>query len=102
MTGQYRYVTLMRVQQVRQQDNTYHVLVHTAVGHQIRATTFRISTRPPLAGGPTVLINHSGSQFSVPLHALQSMQAGKFFCQFFGVFFAKIRQMAKCCAKFSR
>ena len=87
-------VTLPGGQQVRQQVNTRPVLVNAAVssagGHHIRVSAPGIQTRPPLAGGRNVVINQSGSQISVPLHALQSMQAGKFFCQFFGFFFAKI------------
>ena len=95
-------VTLPGGQQVRQQVNTRPVLVNAAVssagGHHIRVSAPGIQTRPPLAGGRNVVINQSGSQISVPLHALQSMQAGKFF---FGFFLLKIRQMIECYVKFS-
>ena len=64
--------------------------VSSAGDHHIRHSAHGIQTRPLLAGGPTVFINHSGSRFSVPLHALKNRQTGKFFCQFFGGFFAKI------------
>ena len=100
-------VSLPRGRQVRQQINAQPVLANAAVssagGHHIRVSAPGIQTRPPLAGGRNVVINQSGSQISVPLHALQSMQAGKFFCQFFlcVVFSLKIRQMAECCVKFS-
>ena len=65
--------------------------VSSAGGHQIRPSAPGIQTRLPLAEGHNVVIKQSGSQISVPLQVLQSMlQAGKFFCQFFGgVFFAK-------------
>ena len=61
--------------------------VSSAGDHHIRHSAHGIQTRPLLAGGPTVFINHSGSRFSVPLHALKNRQTGKFFCQFFGGFF---------------
>ena len=97
-------VTLPGGQQVRQQVNTRPVLVNAAVssagGHHIRVSAPGIQTRPPLAGGRNVVINQSGSQISVPLHALQSMQAGKFFFVIF-CFLLQIRQLAECCVKFS-
>ena len=84
-------VALPEGQQVRQQVNTPPVIVNATVssagGHHIRQSAPGIQTRPLLAGGPIVPINHLGSRFSVPLHALKNMQTGKFFCQFFGVFF---------------
>ena len=76
-------VTLPGGQAVRQQV-TRPVLVNAAVssgtvGPHIRVSAPGIQTRPPLAGGRNVVINQSGSQISVPLHALQSMQAGMYF-----------------------
>ena len=73
-------VVLAGGQQVRQKVNTQPVLVNSAMpsarGHPIRVPTPSTQTRPLLVGGRNVIINHSGSQISVPLHALQSMQPG--------------------------
>ena len=74
-------VTLPGGQTVRQQV-TRPVLVNAAVssaGPHIRVSAPGIQARPPMAGGRNVVINQSGSQISVPLHALQSMQAGMYF-----------------------
>ena len=73
-------VTLPGGQTVRQQVSR-PVLVNAAVsqGPHIRVSAPGIQTRPPMAGGRNVVINQSGSQISVPLHALQSMQAGMYF-----------------------
>ena len=99
-------VALPEGQQVRQKVNTPPVIVNATVssagGHHIRQSAPGIQTRPLLAGGPIVPINHlgsrflvplhalkKGSRFSAPLHALKNMQTGKFFCQFFGCFLLK-------------
>ena len=75
-------VTLQGGQQVRQQVNTQPVPVNSAMpsarGQPIRVPTPSTQTRPLLTEGRKVIINHSGSQISVPLHAVQSLQAGKF------------------------
>ena len=66
--------------QVRQKINIQPVLVNAAVsstgGHPTQVPMSSTQTKPLLAGGRNVIINHSGSQISVPLHALQSMQPG--------------------------
>ena len=75
-------VTLPGGQQVRQQVTTQPVLVNSAMpsarSYPIRVPTPSTQTRPLLTEGRKVIINHSGSQISVPLHAVQSLQAGKF------------------------
>ena len=85
-------VALPGGQQVRQQVNTLPVIVNATVssagGHHIRHSAPEIQTRQQLAGGHNVVTNQSEPQISVPLQVLKSsLQAGKFFCQFFVLFF---------------
>ena len=68
-------VTLPRSHQVRQQVNAQPILVG---GHPILGPVLSTQTSPLLAGGRNLIINMSGSQISVPLDAVQSLQAGKF------------------------
>ena len=81
-------VTLPGGQQIRQQVNTQPVLVNSAMpsagGHPIPGPVLSTQTS---GGGRNVIINQSGYQISMPLHAVQSLQAGKF--SFFGVYFAE-------------
>ena len=69
-------------QQVRQKVNTQPVFVNATVpsagGYPIPGPAPSTQTRPLLTEGRKVIINHSGSQIEVPLHAVQSLQAGKF------------------------
>lgn len=64
-------VTLPGGQSVRQP------LVVSAAGGAIRVQGPGLPTRPNAGVNRNVVINQSGSQISVPLHALQSMQAGQ-------------------------
>ena len=67
-------VTLPGGQPVRQP-----VLVNASAANAagIRVQAPGVQTRPAVGANRNVVINQSGSQISVPLHALQSMQAGK-------------------------
>lgn len=53
------------------------VLVNTSNSPGIRVQAPGIQTRPGTPASRNVLINQSGTQISVPISALQSMQAGK-------------------------
>ena len=68
-------VTLPGGQSVRQP------LVVSAAGGAIRVQGPGLPTRPNAGVNRNVVINQSGSQISVPLHALQSMQARKKLCK---------------------
>ena len=97
-------VTLPGGQTVRHQQVNRPVLVNAAVssagGHHIRVAAPGIQTRPPLAGGRNVVINQSGSQISVPLHALQSMQAGMLLFFYINNNLVKIDVLGQICTAF--